>query len=114
MGNVQSLSPQTVLGGIVIIGGVVYYASTYAQSSITHLHHANQSTSSNANKKGKKKSTKKSPPVEQKTDIFTPLPKGKASVTPIDVGFPTVLPGQFDAESVASEELPSQSKKPKK
>lgn len=116
MGNVHSLSSEgavLAIGGIVVISGVVYY--TCIRSSTTTHSQVNQSPPSNSNKKGKKKNSKKSPPLDEKADVFAPPPSnGKVSISPIVVGFPTVLPGQFDAESVASDEQPSKSKKSKK
>ena len=46
--------------------------------------------------------------------MFAPSLKDNAGASPIVVGFPTVLPWQFDAESVASDEHSSKSEKSKK
>ena len=105
MGNVHSLSSEAVLGGIVIIGGVVYYSYIHSPPAYPQ---PNKSTSSNANKKGKKKNSKKSTSVEA-----DPLLKGKTNVDPIVVAFPTILPGQFDADSIASDAQPAPQSKQK-
>jgi hypothetical protein len=97
MGNVHSLSSGAVLAGIVIVGGVVYYS--YVQSPPTHTARPDKSTSQNANKKGKKKNTKKSTSSNVEADTSS---REGASAEPIVVAFPTVLPGQFDAELIVS------------
>ncbi|KIM74303.1 hypothetical protein PILCRDRAFT_828370 [Piloderma croceum F 1598] len=107
MGNVHSLSSQTVLGGIVLLIGVAYYL--YPQTPPTHAAKPSNSTPPKLNKKGKKNS-------KQSTFVQAdPSSKDQGAVAPIVVPFPTVLPGQFDAESIASDEPPaSQSKKSRK
>jgi uncharacterized membrane protein len=108
MGNVHSLSSQTVLGGIVLLSGVAYYL--YPQTPTTHAAKPSDSTPPKPNKKGKKKNSKQSTSVQADSSS-----KDQGAVAPIVVAFPTVLPGQFDAESIASDEPPaSQSKKSRK
>ena len=108
MGNVHSLSSQTVLGGIVLLSGVAYYL--YPQTPTIHVAKSSDSVSPKLNKKGKKKNSKQSTPLQEDSPS-----KDQGAVAPIVVAFPTVLPGQFDAESIASDEPPpSQSKKSRK
>jgi hypothetical protein len=108
MGNVHSISSEAALGGVVILSGVAYYK--YTQSPTTHTQQSSNSPASKPSKKSKKKNSKQSTSVQA-----DPSSKNKASATPIVVSFPTVLPGQFDAESIASDEPPAaQSKKSKK
>jgi hypothetical protein len=107
-GNVHSLSSQTVLGGIVLLSGVAYYL--YPQTPPTHAAKPSNSTPPKLKKKGKKKNSKQSTFVQA-----DPSSKDQGAVAPIVVAFPTILPGQFDAVSITSDEAPaSQSKKSRK
>jgi hypothetical protein len=109
MGNVRSFSSQAVLGGIVLLSGVAYYLYGY-QTPTIHVAKPSDSVSPKPNKKGKKKKSKQSTPLQANSSS-----KDQGAVAPIVVAFPTVLPGQFDAESIASDEPPaSQSKKSRK
>ncbi|KIM88394.1 hypothetical protein PILCRDRAFT_814293 [Piloderma croceum F 1598] len=105
MGNVHSLSSQAVLGGIVLLSGVAYYL--YPPTPTIHAAKPRDSTPQKPNKKGKKKNSKPSTSLQADS-----LSKDQGTVV---VAFPTFLPGQFDAESIASDEpSASQPKKSRK
>lgn len=100
MGNIHSLSSEAIVGGVVLVGGVAYYSYTQVSHPDAASLSQEAGPSEAASKKGKKK--KKGSASTEPTSI------AEEKAAPRVVGFPAVLPGQFDAESVASDEPPSQ------
>lgn len=98
MGNTLSISStsEIVLAGVAIVGGVVYF--TYAQPAAENP--AAQPAVASSSKKGKKKGGAKKA-VEDDGKLAT------GARTPIVVGFPAVIPGQFDADSAVSDAPPA-------
>lgn len=111
MGNVHSISPGALVGGAVVVGGVVYYTYTQPPPSHSSVSQA-QSSSTSSSKKGKKK--KKATGAAENDPIIASSSKADdGQPVPRVVSFPTVIPGQFDTESIASDEPVSKSQ-PKK
>ncbi|KAF7982495.1 hypothetical protein HWV62_28082 [Athelia sp. TMB] len=95
MGNTLSLSStaELILTGLVIAGGVVYYTYVHPAAGSP----AAQASASLKAKKGKKKVAGGAKATGDESGVRTP----------IVVGFPTVLPGQFDADSAVSDAAPA-------
>ena len=103
MGNIHSFSSEAIAASIVLVGGIAYY--NYSQVSHPSIAQG-AGPSTPASKKGKKK--KKASASAEPTSTVE-----EEKAAPGVVGAPAVLPGQFDAESVASDE-PSSQVQPKK
>jgi hypothetical protein len=89
---------------------VLHTTYLYPQTSTIHVAKPSDSVLPKPNKKGKKKNSKQSTPLQADSPS-----KDQGAVAPTVVAFPTVLPSQFDAELIASDEPPpSQSKKSRK